>query len=123
MPRGRSGLASATSCHDAKSRHRWRMHAPAKGPRRWRNRHGFPGDIASHVSNLHLACLDTYGAIRSLWAHRPPHAWRAEDTSSLLPHDRDRGDLALSLQRFSDVSVSYTHLRAHETDSYLVCRL
>src|SRR5664279_5872133 len=24
---------------------------------------------------------------------------------------------------FSQVSVSYTHLRAHETDSYLVCRL
>ena len=23
----------------------------------------------------------------------------------------------------SNVSVSYTHLRAHETDSYLVCRL
>src|SRR5665647_2776405 len=25
--------------------------------------------------------------------------------------------------RFSSMSVSYTHLRAHETDSYLVCRL
>ena len=23
----------------------------------------------------------------------------------------------------NDVAVSYTHLRAHETDSYLVCRL
>src|SRR5665647_1147951 len=32
--------------------------------------------------------------------------------------DRDRGEL---VDRF--LAVSYTHLRAHETDSYLVCRL
>ena len=24
---------------------------------------------------------------------------------------------------YGDIAVSYTHLRAHETDSYLVCRL
>ena len=27
------------------------------------------------------------------------------------------------LRSFNTVPVSYTHLRAHETDSYLVCRL
>src|SRR5680860_1629016 len=29
---------------------------------------------------------------------------------------------ALPFSPFSPMSVSYTHLRAHETDSYLVCR-
>src|SRR5665647_3946826 len=32
------------------------------------------------------------------------------------------GALALFIDQ-SRISVSYTHLRAHETDSYLVCRL
>ena len=31
--------------------------------------------------------------------------------------------LHFSFILFSTASVSYTHLRAHETDSYLVCRL
>ena len=30
---------------------------------------------------------------------------------------------SLPEQSFISVTVSYTHLRAHETDSYLVCRL
>src|SRR5680860_975993 len=33
------------------------------------------------------------------------------------------GDLANSLLQQGVLAVSYTHLRAHETDSYLVCRL
>src|SRR5664279_1824160 len=32
-------------------------------------------------------------------------------------------NVAVELAVRSIVSVSYTHLRAHETDSYLVCRL
>ena len=28
-----------------------------------------------------------------------------------------------NIKRITSESVSYTHLRAHETDSYLVCRL
>ena len=40
----------------------------------------------------------------------------AFENVELLKEDRDKiGD--------PDASVSYTHLRAHETDSYLVCRL
>ena len=39
----------------------------------------------------------------------------------------DIRDLAFTiirvLSRSGDAAVSYTHLRAHETDSYLVCRL
>src|SRR5665647_3237250 len=36
----------------------------------------------------------------------------------------DAGCVTTSLETIgSSVSVSYTHLRAHETDSYLVCRL
>ena len=34
-----------------------------------------------------------------------------------------KGNIIRSEQTSSDMSVSYTHLRAHETDSYLVCRL
>src|SRR5680860_1305552 len=36
---------------------------------------------------------------------------------------RDGNDVALTLVTHSAGAVSYTHLRAHETDSYLVCRL
>src|SRR5665647_3949922 len=37
---------------------------------------------------------------------------------------RSRGSRGtLPLRQRTVVSVSYTHLRAHETDSYLVCRL
>src|SRR5664279_5464614 len=39
---------------------------------------------------------------------------------SLLGH---KGDLLFIHFRRSFEAVSYTHLRAHETDSYLVCRL
>src|SRR5664279_1967750 len=35
----------------------------------------------------------------------------------------ERQALKRSLQLWADTPVSYTHLRAHETDSYLVCRL
>ena len=28
-----------------------------------------------------------------------------------------------TMEELTNISVSYTHLRAHETDSYLVCRL
>ena len=31
--------------------------------------------------------------------------------------------IAVSLRLHKPMTVSYTHLRAHETDSYLVCRL
>src|SRR5664279_6617378 len=29
----------------------------------------------------------------------------------------------IQAKTYEDIAVSYTHLRAHETDSYLVCRL
>src|SRR5680860_644057 len=32
-------------------------------------------------------------------------------------------DVHQSIKAFGPEAVSYTHLRAHETDSYLVCRL
>ena len=33
------------------------------------------------------------------------------------------GDYEIGVEEGSTMTVSYTHLRAHETDSYLVCRL
>ena len=37
--------------------------------------------------------------------------------------DGERGRLYSATEDRADGAVSYTHLRAHETDSYLVCRL
>src|SRR5680860_130398 len=34
----------------------------------------------------------------------------------------ERGRSTMEQRRYDYVAVSYTHLRAHETDSYLVCR-
>src|SRR5664279_5412228 len=39
------------------------------------------------------------------------------------PSTRKVSKSALFLPALYSVTVSYTHLRAHETDSYLVCRL
>src|SRR5665647_1249441 len=36
---------------------------------------------------------------------------------------RLRSEIAEDLKEHAHIPVSYTHLRAHETDSYLVCRL
>src|SRR5665647_145083 len=68
--------------------------------------------------------------------HRAPHC---SDSSCILGHPAssyaayccDRGDSVSSIcsrvvgALYVDMNkpVSYTHLRAHETDSYLVCRL
>src|SRR5665647_3852570 len=43
----------------------------------------------------------------------------------LVQHlDPSHKSLLLDLvKRYAHIAVSYTHLRAHETDSYLVCRL
>src|SRR5680860_652116 len=55
--------------------------------------------------------------------------WAPSDVwCSLLCPERDLGPTDIHGIRGRDVrdapgSVSYTHLRAHETDSYLVCRL
>src|SRR5664279_3244859 len=38
--------------------------------------------------------------------------------------EKSATDMATAERRLSQIkSVSYTHLRAHETDSYIVCRL
>src|SRR5664279_5079206 len=42
---------------------------------------------------------------------------------TLTDHDSIEGGLQLIGRPDFFLSVSYTHLRAHETDSYLVCRL
>src|SRR5680860_377788 len=40
-----------------------------------------------------------------------------------FPNDEDYDELVLAKNIPVQSPVSYTHLRAHETDSYLVCRL
>ena len=40
--------------------------------------------------------------------------------TSIAVKEKDSGESAVLV---SIITVSYTHLRAHETDSYLVCRL
>src|SRR5665647_1056424 len=71
------------------------------------------------------------------WAVRSPDRRRLDRDDMAAPGVRARGDRARPARRgFRDrrgdatgrargpsSSVSYTHLRAHETDSYLVCRL
>src|SRR5665647_2595625 len=56
-----------------------------------------------------------------------PHCIRGTLTSCHCGEPHKDGSLVIRiLQEFSlsvIVPVSYTHLRAHETDSYLVCRL
>ena len=42
---------------------------------------------------------------------------------NLLPPDKLYCDFNYWSSLFTQDTVSYTHLRAHETDSYLVCRL
>ena len=41
----------------------------------------------------------------------------------MMPERKNRVKLLLFLDVGGSMAVSYTHLRAHETDSYLVCRL
>ena len=45
------------------------------------------------------------------------------DVSANAPEHIKQQALAFQNQVYTVISVSYTHLRAHETDSYLVCRL
>ena len=52
-------------------------------------------------------------------------AWAAEHEvgiASDVPEDI-KADLRANFEGECSEAVSYTHLRAHETDSYLVCRL
>src|SRR5665647_3498277 len=51
----------------------------------------------------------------------PPSSPR--DFKSLKNSRQEVADSLSPAWRLSTSSVSYTHLRAHETDSYLVCRL
>src|SRR5665647_3619403 len=49
---------------------------------------------------------------------------KAKSTGDYLRLSEDDIDLlAKALELSGTLAVSYTHLRAHETDSYLVCRL
>ena len=45
------------------------------------------------------------------------------DVPSFFEHEAEAPDSFVIIQKTGGRAVSYTHLRAHETDSYLVCRL
>src|SRR5665647_1409427 len=53
----------------------------------------------------------------------PTRDTRAAVTSSLSASGSRNAPITVVCCRRRAMSVSYTHLRAHETDSYLVCRL
>src|SRR5680860_1685511 len=72
-------------------------------------------------------CADSRTRARRCRAYR---AWsRPQNESPLLrslcyPHcEYSPHDASIPWRRHEIIPVSYTHLRAHETDSYLVCRL
>src|SRR5665647_973599 len=52
-----------------------------------------------------------------------PAAGKGFTTTPRTPHSGLTTSSSWPSHRASPMSVSYTHLRAHETDSYLVCRL
>src|SRR5665647_1604680 len=56
-------------------------------------------------------------------AHREGTEVRCAELREEVVHGRDSMAGLTSLALRPCGSVSYTHLRAHETDSYLVCRL
>src|SRR5680860_1275935 len=113
---------------------------------------GLLGEIADAVTilailiiNAILGFVQEYRAERSmesLWALTAPEARFLRDgieiripAADVVPGDivlMEAGDRipadvrwiqAVNMQVEESASVSYTHLRAHETDSYLVCRL
>src|SRR5665647_2259898 len=71
---------------------------------RWRRRPRSSGRSAQRVASPLLAAT---------W-------WRKPCARSAFPTSRSTPGQASGA---STTAVSYTHLRAHETDSYLVCRL
>src|SRR5680860_1193694 len=75
------------------------------------------GDLANSVF-LMILSSSIWNSLRK--ATSGPHSRRLNLTKSTIWLPR-----ALSVFRSNSPStpVSYTHLRAHETDSYLVCRL
>src|SRR5665647_1674574 len=87
----------------------------------------------SALSRLALALALVLGAalawavIAELRFQRRTTERVSEDYLSLLARERvdaAAGALRSALaERIGTQAVSYTHLRAHETDSYLVCRL
>src|SRR5664279_5532627 len=59
------------------------------------------------------------GCQRRNWSARSSLIRQGAEGRPVVRHDDDPGPQ----QRPDRAPVSYTHLRAHETDSYLVCRL
>src|SRR5665647_645964 len=77
-----------------------------------------PAAIFAAVSGVHRRCRGAYAVVAmiagyGLVAFRDPYGIR--------PLVFGRADTEHGMEYL--VAVSYTHLRAHETDSYLVCRL
>src|SRR5680860_1758916 len=66
------------------------------------------------ADNLEVAALDPAGLLKH---------WRRLDLTGCDALILSACVQMPSLAAIDPVAVSYTHLRAHETDSYLVCRL
>ena len=81
-------------------------------PKRVKHRREFRGKMRGEAKGGKTIAFGEYGlqAVESSWiTNRQIEAARIAMTRYM--------------KRGGRVSVSYTHLRAHETDSYLVCRL
>src|SRR5665647_3173713 len=79
------------------------------------NLHTAATRIAAEQGWLHwfmlITCLVIFVAVFSVMFY------------SIWKHRKSRGHKPANFHESVTVAVSYTHLRAHETDSYLVCRL
>src|SRR5665647_313088 len=81
--------------------------------------------IVSLIKSLIL--LDSVGSIAHALTRKFFNCLKillALQTSSIKPKNAlIESELILGICSKSTIIISYTHLRAHETDSYLVCRL
>ena len=78
---------------------------------------------AGEVSHMFFS-QGLYAGMDSVFSTHPPLVERIQRIDPSFTVENDETQPELSSSTFvSQESVSYTHLRAHETDSYLVCRL
>src|SRR5665647_2728708 len=75
------------------------------------------------LTNLLLDRLKQSAPARVVTVASNAHATGEIDFDDLQGEQSYSGSRAYSQSKLANIPVSYTHLRAHETDSYLVCRL
>src|SRR5664279_5390608 len=84
----------------------------------WGSRKYLLSSLDASLDRMGLEYADIF------YHHRPDPETPIEETMGALATAINSGRaLYVGVSNYSPEPVSYTHLRAHETDSYLVCRL